>query len=143
MGMNGVVEELLAMDWVVAAEVTRISESSEFVLHGLFFPVDYAMGDEWANDFGLDEVEAATLASPADWMSQQERNGIFVPGTYPVEPCDLRFWRQTAPERYFVTLEVNAREFSIVRHIASCARSLGLGRLIGEDGGITSAQTEH
>lgn len=136
------VEDMLGRDFVIAAEVGRLPDGDSFVLLGLFFPVDYATGDEWAADQGVDEIRDARLAAPVDWMSQQEARGVFVAGTYPVEPDDLRFWGRPSPEQYFVTLEVTAREFLIVRHIAASVRAMGMLHLIGEDTSPATGQTE-
>lgn len=122
----------LSKDFVIAAEVKRNLNGEGFVLQGVFFPVDYANGDEWASDFGCEEVRDGRFAVPVDWMSQQETRGVFAPGTYPVDPGEHRFWRMSVPDRYFVTLEVTAREFLIVRHIAASIRAMGMLHLIGE-----------
>ncbi|AJX33164.1 hypothetical protein [Burkholderia oklahomensis] len=126
------VEELMSMDWVVAAEV-NVAGYFAFTPRGLFFPVAYATEDEWAGDLGLDEVEGGRLVEPHDWMAQQESSLELAQGSYPHTPGGLRFWREASTGRFFMTLEVNAREFAIVRQMAAMARRRGLLSLIAEE----------
>jgi hypothetical protein len=142
---NGQLELLDALNrnFLIAAEVRRVLKDGQFTLKGSFFPVDYATAEEWANDFGFDELDGADIAPPADWITQQEDRGIFVPGTYPARFDEPQVWVAGSRERYFVTLAVTRTEFLIVRHIASSARALGFGCLIGEGTDTATAQMEH
>jgi hypothetical protein len=124
--------EVLSLVWTVAAEVTPSRLDDVFVPNCLFFPVAHANAHEWAADFGLQEFESSGLETPADWMTREEAAGVFEIGTYPVEPDGMRYWSQATPERFFVTLEVNEREFALVRQAAGLARRCGLGHMIGE-----------
>lgn len=126
------VEELMSMDWVVAAEVNMAGYFA-FTPRGLFFPVAYATEDEWAGDLGLDEVAGGRLVEPQDWMARQESSLEFAPGSYPHIPGGLRFWREASTGRFFMTLEVNRREFAIARQMAAMARKQGLLSLIAEE----------
>ena len=126
------VEEMMTLDWVVAAEVNPAGYFA-FAPCGLFFPVAYATEDEWAGDLGLDEVEGGRLVEPRDWMAQQESSLELPPGSYPHTPGGLRFWREASTGRFFMTLEVNAREFAIARQMAAMARKQGLLSLIAEN----------
>lgn len=126
------VEEMMSLDWVVAAEVNPAG-CLAFTPRGLFFPVAYATEDEWAGDLGLDEVEGGCLVEPQDWMAAQESSLDLAPGSYPHAPGGLRFWREASTGRFFMTLEVNRREFAIARQMAAMARRQGLLSLIAEE----------
>ncbi|WP_207005169.1 hypothetical protein [Trinickia mobilis] len=129
---RSVVDEMLSLDWAVAAEVSPLKDQpGTYTLAGLFFPTAYAMGDEWAGDFGMVEVTGAKMGMPDDWMKEEER--VWRGGhAYPFTVEDLQFWRSKQNDRFFVSLEVNARELAIVRHMAHLARLLGHRALVGE-----------
>ncbi|MFL9964560.1 hypothetical protein PQR02_26535 [Paraburkholderia sediminicola] len=128
-----VAEALMKMEWVVAAEVVAATADFGFVPSGLFFPVAHNSGDEWAAEFGMDEIPWASFLEPYDWMAREESSLKLPPGSYPSSPGSSQFWRQLTSGKCYVTLEVNAREFAIVRQMAAVARKRGLLPLIADE----------
>jgi hypothetical protein len=125
-------EEMLSLNWAVAAEVRPHTDNPGlFSLAGLFFTTAFAMGDEWAWEYDMQEISAASLTVPEDWMAGQEQ--IWGPEHgCPFTIEDMRFWRDELHNRCFVSLEVNARELALVRQMAQLARARGHGELVGE-----------